>query len=663
MFLPIKRNQVLYFFIAAVIYISTGSGLNAESRIFFNDVVGIDEKGSVERTVIEKPKVVLSKSEIYHYEILNVYLYEVSDLNVEYLSMRIFKNDVIHHSVGSVFNISFFQDSSPESQSRLKAVYLPDWNEKEGSYEIKLYYGEKQLESDEKIIFTLKRRPLPFVKKGISIVDLEMNDSIKNRTFKNPAGLTSDYPAILEWAQFMNADALWILSGETTSFKKRPAQNMPWDKGPLENLNLLKKIAGQYDIDIGAYIMSFYVPGKYGVPERYKAGIGYNSNNDYLYPSKHISLVSEQRIQDIIDLAHQFQNDPYIAYIGFDFIRTGRADGYELGPAVIDETNIKTPPDWETLSVQEKIKWFARKVEVEKDPLIIEKWRWWRAHQVAEIVHRIIEEAQITKPVWVYTLGWNHGKEHGQDPVMFFDAGITIDAVMLYEANRQQFARLLDHWKSYIEKGEGNIIVGNCIDYTLLDSDSLSPPEELFRRNVQGYRNILKNGFASGIFIHDLARAFWGRKGGHLMKEYALAYVSSVHSLKKDLGVLDLLVDVTVDDYSENNSGRVEISGHIYLKNNGTEPLRKINVSFIRSREDKDITFYFNDAFFNVNNLEVGGLDTFESKRLDFTLIKQNELFTEGKIGFFKVEIKDIKGYHIIKFLKLDKPESIVKSK
>ena len=142
------------------------------------------------------------------------------------------------------------------------------------------------------------------------------------------------------------------------------------------------------------------------------------------------------------------------------------------------------------------------------------------------------------------------------------------------------------------------------------------------------------------------------------MKEYALAYVSSVHSLKKDLGVLDLLVDVIVDDYSENKSGRVEISGHIYLKNNGTEPLRKINVSFIRSREDKDITFYFNDAFFNVNNLEVGGLDTFESKRLDFTLIKKNELFTEEKIGFFKVEIEDIKEYHIIKFLELYKPES-----
>jgi len=453
--------------------------VNGEDRII-DKVTGIDSNGNIETIALKKPKVILSKTEIFHYEILNVYLYNLNNIKLDQLHIRVYKREKTSASMGKIYNVPFLREGD-----RLRASWLPDWNAEDGDYEIRIYYKDRKLKTNKNITFKIKRRVPPKIDDLISVVDLELNSSLKNKSLITPSSSYSDYLAVLDWTKFMNADALWILSGETTSFRESKEKIGPWDKGPLENLHLLKEHAPESGIKIGAYIMAFYVPGDNGVTNRYKAGIGYDSKKDLLYFSKHISLKSENRIEDIIELARSFQDDPKINFIGFDFIRTGRADGYELAEEVIKETNIKTPGYWNHLSREEKIKWFAKKIEVENDQIIIEKWRWLRAHKVAIITKRIIEESKITKPVWVYTLGWDHGREHGQDPIMFFDAGVDIDAVMLYEANEAQFESLIIQWNNYIKKGQGNIFIGNCVDYKLLDSKTLSPPGELYSVNRQ----------------------------------------------------------------------------------------------------------------------------------------------------------------------------------
>ncbi len=631
----------LVFFLTATTYL-----LADKSRIF-DTVTGVDENGEIEYIQTPLPRIILSKKEIYHYETIEVFLYGVDDIESDNFHIQVIHEGKVYPSAGIEYKIPFVR-----YDLFYRAVWLPGWNEKEGEYAIQIYFGEMLLKTDEEITFILKRRPLPQIKEGLSIVDLEMNKSIKEMHFFDPEGRKTDYRAILEWAQFMNADMIWILSGETTTFKERKSLS-PWDIGPLENLKLIKEIAGDYSIEIGAYIMSFYVPGKQGVPDLYKPGIGYNSEQDKLYNSKHISLSSEERIQDIVELAGQFQKDPDIHYIGFDFIRTGRGDGYELATQVIADTNIITPPGWEDYSASDKIKWFARKIEVERDPLCIEKWRWWRAHRVAEIVKRIIVEANITKPVWVYTLGWNHGKEHGQDPIMFFDAGVTYDAVMLYEANQNQFARLLVHWNEYIEKGQGNILVGSSVDYTLLDSDYLNPPEEFYRRNREGYRNVVRNGFAKGIFFHDIARAFWGRKGQYTFREYAIAHLSSVYSMRKDLKNLDLLVDL---ELKEPITGQV--SGFINIKNNSTGNMRDIRVELIAPISSGTIIFH-REVVINhpgpigispveTRHIYIDGLNTFESMIVPFTI---KNLKSVPRNIIFRVEIASEQNYYVYEFL------------
>jgi hypothetical protein len=551
-----------------------------------DEVVGIDEEGRVEEIRIERSFVLLSKEILYHHDILTVQV--LSELYLDYaaLAMRVYKDGKTVPLLGLEVDIRFLEEKNEKGIYQYRAVYLPSWNELEGEYEIRLYYRGRVVVTSEKLTFVLKRRPPQPVKQGLSVADLEMNESVTTRTYTDPNGGRSDYRAILEWTHFMGADALWILAGETTTFsrKKRSVASLEdsgtessrrefalWDTGPLKNLALLKKHASAYGIDIGAYIMSFYVPGGKGVPEQYEPGIGYNSEKDYLYRSQYISIGCERRILDIIELVKRFQLDPEVRYIGFDFIRTGRADGYELAPLVVRDTNIETPEGWEGMSLAQKARWFARKIEVQKEPMIIEKWRWWRAHRVAKIIERVIMEAGVTKPVWVYTLGWNHGKEHGQDPVMFFDAGVSIDAVMLYESNRYQFPRMLQQWREYIKPGQGNLLIGNCVDSRLLDSENLSPPQEFYRRDVEGYSKIIEGGVASGIFFHDISRALWGNKGGYTFLDYAISHGSGLYRLMKDAGVLDLVIEVQYE-----KSGGNELIGHLVLKNNSTEAIRNI---------------------------------------------------------------------------------------
>ena len=130
-----------------------------------------------------------------------MYLYNVSGLDAESIYMRIFKEDKVHPSAGMIYEIPFLKSPVQEDKDRLKAVILPSWNERAGYYEIKLYYGKQELQTDGNIVFCLKRKSIPEIKKGISIVDLETNRKIKEISFIDPSGQKTDYSAILSWAR------------------------------------------------------------------------------------------------------------------------------------------------------------------------------------------------------------------------------------------------------------------------------------------------------------------------------------------------------------------------------------------------------------------------------------------------------------------------------
>ncbi len=129
------NQKIIIGFLAAVFMSGfTFPGVFAEDRIY-DEVVGVDKNGNVESVIMEKPKVGLSKHEIYHYDILIVHFYYINNLDADSLYMRVYKKGKVHLSFGMVADIPFMQDQ--ENDNTLKAVYLPDWNERAGYYEIK----------------------------------------------------------------------------------------------------------------------------------------------------------------------------------------------------------------------------------------------------------------------------------------------------------------------------------------------------------------------------------------------------------------------------------------------------------------------------------------------------------------------------------------------
>jgi hypothetical protein len=147
-----------------------------------------------------------------------------------------------------------------------------------------------------------------------------------------------------------------------------------------------------------------------------------------------------------------------------------------------------------------------------KDMDFIDQWQWWRAHRVALIVKDIRRRLGPQKPLWAFTLTWDKGWHHGQDPVMMNDAGIDYDALMFYEADKPQYAAMVKAWHEYVRQGDVQLVPGDIFDWGLHQKDPAGPAE-FARRMRLAVRDVYADGPAKGVFYHDLARLLWGRLG------------------------------------------------------------------------------------------------------------------------------------------------------
>ena len=321
---------------------------------------------------------------------------------------------------------------------------------------------------------------------------------------------------------------------------------------------------------------------------KYDPSLGYSSHRG-LEDSLHISLNSEQRLNDIVEVVKSFDKNPYVSFIGLDFIRTGRADGYEMGPAFIDDMNVRVPNYYFKMSYVDKIKWFSKRVENQKNRRIIMKWRWWKAHKVATIVNTIIKKAHLKKPFWIFTLGWEHGKQHGQDPYMFFDAGVFIDAVMLYEAKLKQFQNMMIQWPNYMRDHRNNIVIGNASDVRLLDGLSHNPAIEYLYRTKRGYKEIYRNSYAKGIFLHDISRALWSSKRGVDVEDWAVIHGHATSIYRHDLGLIPYKGELSFNKDKQ--------TGLIKFVNKSGKQINNISFKIVKSKHWRSLSYQGTNTF------------------------------------------------------------------
>lgn len=380
------------------------------------------------------------------------------------------------------------------------------WNAPAGRYDLRLVGGERLAGRLQAGSFTIVRRkpaPLP---PGLSIVTYESIKPLRELKVRAPDGTMKDWRGLLDWVQYVGADAFWMLGGQTPG-------KQPGEVWVSDNLDMIPEVARECHrrgLKFGVYAQCYLTMSKTERLPRYEYAL--DAADGHTFVTRAVSLDDDRRVQDISALLERLRDIPDVDYLGLDYIRNALG-GYELAQEFFSEMpGVEPPPEWSRLTVEQQRVWFARKKVMRRDLRFIDAWQWWRAHKVGGIVRRIKDAVGDKKPLWAFTLTWDKGWHHGQDPVMMNDAGVDADALMLYEADREQFEAILRQFHSYIHEGDAQLVVGDVVDWPLHQRDPAGPAE-FYRRLVEGIDGIYADGPARGVFFHDLGRALWGRTG------------------------------------------------------------------------------------------------------------------------------------------------------
>ncbi len=422
----------------------------------------------------------------------------------------VLKNGYLVMTIGKTSLFTLAYDSAT---ARWVGVWPCPWNAPDGEYTLALE-GRPDLAQDLRAgSFRIERRKPAPLKPGFVALTLETVEPFRAMRVRAPDGSMKDWRGLLDWAQYVGADAFWVLGGQTPGVGKGAV----WNDSNLSMFKAVGRECHRRGLKFGLYLQSYLTMGKPGALKRYEYAL--DASNGHTVPTRAISLDDPRRVEDIIARLKTFRDMPEVDDLGLDYIRNALG-GYELAEDFYREMPfIKPPSGWTRLSREEKMMSFAHKKIRRKDAAFIDAWQWWRAHRVAGIVRRIKKAVGSSKPFWVFTLSWDKGWHHGQDPVMMNDAGADIDAVMLYEANSEQYAQIMRDWHSYVKRRDVQLAAGDVIDWWL-HQHAPDGPEEFYRRLKLAIDRIYGDGRANAVFYHDIARALHGDLGRWTTKDW-----------------------------------------------------------------------------------------------------------------------------------------------
>ncbi len=485
----------------------------------------------------------LSKISVFRYEpvVINASVY--TDNIVKNISIYVrYKSDKsVRKNGDDRYPINVFKVNN----AQYKGTYLHPFGGSLGEYQAVVLVQTKDGVFGYTKDFTVKGRQSPPAKDTKKITTLEY--AIDLTTKKIPSvetGEPTDYNALYDWVRYMKCDIFWVIGGQTTGWTGGISPDNPWASAMIKNVENLASSKSKGNVELGAYVMSYFAAGGGHRKGGYEVSVGYNSETRSLVESRHISLADPKRVKDIISILKRYDDNPNISYLGLDFIRTGEVDGYEMVDEMVELTGVYTPANWNSMNKAARMRWLA--VNRFKKEVGM-KWRWFRAHKESLII-KAIKESGIRKPLWAFTLGWNHGQEHGQDPYMFFDAGIDYDAVMIYEANRPQHVGMLTRWPQYLS-GEYNVLVGNMVDNRLQDG-SLRPEIEYMRRVYESEAKFNRSSRIRGVFFHDISRMLWSkfRGNGNGIREWANINAAIVSRVEEKYAENPFNVTIKLDE-------------------------------------------------------------------------------------------------------------------
>ncbi len=377
----------------------------------------------------------------------------------------------------------------------------------------------------------------------------------------------------IDWAKFMGANLYCDLMGQTSIWDHFVQADFPYNRLEMETGRRYARAAHAKGLQFAGYMTTFKVEGDAWKQAPYDFSLGYDPDSDEVIQTRFISLDDKKRRKDIIDFLRKMDQEPLVDIIGLDYVRTGFA-GYEMVDEFVRDLNVPGPMDFWSMSKQDRIHWLARTVELKENPQVVALFEWWRAHKVSLALKSILDEAKVTKPVFTFTLGWEMGHQHGQDPAMFIDAGVAFNHIMLYEGTREHIEAMKRHWPVYLSRENGMYAMGEMVDFNWVQK-TLEPPGplELYNRENETFQNWFPENANLGMFWHDLYRLVWGIRGPYTTMEWTIAGGKAFTTLQQAEGLLP--IDVTVTAPKEASVG-VPVPLSVEIRNHSPEDLKGV---------------------------------------------------------------------------------------
>jgi len=392
------------------------------------------------------------------------------------------------------------------------------------------------------------RRP-PALQPGLCVVTWE--DHPPTGRLRRPDGSMGDWRALLDWAEFMGADALWCRGAVTQVGNWPLTMQQPFapDEPGIRRLAAEAHLRG---IKFGVWAVAFatFPKGRNSGKPAYRYAQILRADGS-LADHDFISLLDTDRPRHLADFLRRMSEDPNVDMVGLDYFRPDQG-GYEIVDEFLRTMPVKVPQDLFSLSRLERVRHVARLVEREwrTHTDFYEQWEWYQAHLVAERLREITLRAQLRKPLFVFMFGWNHGSQSGQDPLMLTDAGADALAVMLYQiSSTRQFALMVEQWRQYVGAAQANLIPGDQVDFYWHQNMTRprAAPEELYRRILTAHDKFSAGGKTLGVFWHDISRAaVVGRTGPYPGREWALAGAAAFSAVRRAWNVYPLTASLSV---------------------------------------------------------------------------------------------------------------------
>lgn len=432
------------------------------------------------------------------------------------------------------------------ADSAWHGTWAMPWNPPLGRYLAVVNFVSGQDTLVDSTFFQVIARKPAAVPEGFCAMTIESAGNLLNNKTPSPYNDSRKWQNFGDHAKFLGADAVWYSVGWTIEGAPGISDKNPWVRDNFKVFPRLAEECHRNGLQFGGYVGSYLLWG----PKLHKLKYEYSleTSQGRIYRNHHVRLEDPKRNEDIVYVLKKLEADPNVDFIGLDYIRPG-AGGYETVGDFVRQMNIEAPRGWDKWTLAAKIGWVARQVKPVSDLPIRNRWQWWQCHRSAAAVERLLRDAGVTKRVWGFTLGWEMGHQHGQDPCMMNDAGLDLDAVMLYESNAKQCREMTGQWSTYLKGNEVQLMPGEQIDWVLLQK-SVSPPapEEFYWRLTDAIKGTSNGGRVKGMFWHDLFRSFKGRRGPHGMREWLIAGAASFTKARQELGCFPVSARLETDN-------------------------------------------------------------------------------------------------------------------